>query len=127
MTTFSHNNLSDVDANGVFFKTKVLQLTFPNVLMSTLEILEFVEATNCYPNASIAYRILLTMSVTVASMERSFSKLKLLKSYLRSSMSQERLNDSTILFRLQKICYLLRLIKTTIYKQFFFLLYTLEL
>ena len=127
MTTFSHNNLSDVDANGVFFKTKVLQLTFPNVLMSTLEILEFVKATNCYPNASIAYRILLTMSVTVASMERSFSKLKLLKSYLRSSMSQERLNDSTILFRLQKICYLLRLIKTTIYKQFFFLLYTLEL
>ena len=32
------------------------------------------------------------MPVTVASAERSFSKLKLLKNYLRSAMSQERLN-----------------------------------
>jgi hypothetical protein len=32
------------------------------------------------------------MPVTVASAEISFSKLKLLKNYLRSTMSQERLN-----------------------------------
>ena len=32
------------------------------------------------------------MPVTVASAERTFSKLKLLKNYLRSVMSQERLN-----------------------------------
>ena len=32
------------------------------------------------------------MPVTIASAERSFSKLKLLKNYLRSMMSQERLN-----------------------------------
>jgi hypothetical protein len=47
---------------------------------------------DCYPNASVAYRILFIVFVTVASVERSFSKLKLLKNYLRSSMSQERLN-----------------------------------
>lgn len=35
---------------------------------------------------------MLTVPVTVASAERSFSKLKLNKNYLRSKMSQERLN-----------------------------------
>ena len=50
-----------------------------------------------YPNASIAYRILLTIPVTVASVKRKFSKLKLLQSYLRSTMSQERLNELAIL------------------------------
>ena len=34
---------------------------------------------------------LLTLPIIVASGERSFSKLKLIKNYLRSSMSQDRL------------------------------------
>ena len=60
--------------------------------MSAFGILEFVIAADCYPNVSVAYRILLTVPVIVASVEKSFSKLKLLKNYLRSTMSQERLN-----------------------------------
>ena len=51
-----------------------------------------------YPNASIAYRILLIIPVTVALAKRNFFKLKLLKPYLQSTMSQERLNELTILF-----------------------------
>lgn len=46
-----------------------------------------------YPNVWIALRILLTIPVTVASGERSFSKLKLIKTYLRSTMLQDRLTS----------------------------------
>jgi len=46
-----------------------------------------------YLNVSIAYQILLTIPVTRASVEKSFSKLKQLRNCLRSTMLQERLND----------------------------------
>jgi hypothetical protein len=75
-----------------FSELKVLRESLLEELMSALEILQFVKAADCYPNFSIAYHILLTISVTVASAERSFSKLKLLKNCLRSTMLQERLN-----------------------------------
>lgn len=50
-----------------------------------------------FSNTIIAYRIFLTILVTIASAERSFSKLKLLKSYSRSIISQERLNDLSLI------------------------------
>ncbi|XBH64849.1 hypothetical protein VPH35_118538 [Triticum aestivum] len=89
---FTHKKSRDVDLDDFFSELKVLQLTLPDALMSALEILQFVTAANCYPNVSVAYRILLTIPVTVASAERSFSKLKLLKNCLRSTMLQDRLN-----------------------------------
>lgn len=48
-------------------------------------------------NISIALRILLTIPVSVATAERSFSKLKLIKNYLRSRMGQERLQNLAII------------------------------
>lgn len=39
----------------------------------------------------------LTIPVTVASAKRSFSKLKLIKNYLRNSISQDRLTNIAIL------------------------------
>jgi hypothetical protein len=39
----------------------------------------------------------LTIPVAVASAKISFSKLKLIKSYIRSTMSQERLNGLALL------------------------------
>lgn len=45
----------------------------------------------------VALRIAVTLPVTVASAERSFSKLKLLKTCLRPTMSQERLNGLALM------------------------------
>ena len=47
----------------------------------------------------MAYMLLLTLLVTVATCERSFAKLKLFKNLLRSrpTMSQERLSDQAVL------------------------------
>jgi hypothetical protein len=84
----------DVELNALISELSVMKFTLPDTdtPMSAMEIFEFVREADCYPNISIAYRLLFTMPMTVASAERSFSKLKLLKNYLRSVMSQERLN-----------------------------------
>ncbi|XP_069477668.1 zinc finger MYM-type protein 1-like [Ambystoma mexicanum] len=48
---------------------------------------------NVFPQLCIGLRIFLTIPVSVATGERSFSKLSLIKIYLRSPMGQERLNS----------------------------------
>ena len=39
----------------------------------------------------------MTLPVTTATPERTFSKLKLIKTYLRNRMSQDRLSDLSLL------------------------------
>ena len=41
--------------------------------------------------------IFLTVPITTATAERSFSALRCIKTYLRNSMTQQRLNDCLIL------------------------------
>jgi hypothetical protein len=50
-----------------------------------------------YPTTVVALRILLTLPVSVASGERSFFKLKLIKPYLRSSISQTKLRNLSLI------------------------------
>jgi hypothetical protein len=90
--TFSSQDSSDIEVNDLLFELKVMKLSLPERPMSSMEIFEYVRQMDSYPNISITYRILYIVPVTVASAERSFSKLKLLKNYLRSTMSQDRLN-----------------------------------
>ncbi|XP_065642854.1 uncharacterized protein LOC136074462 [Hydra vulgaris] len=49
------------------------------------------------PNLSIVYKIYLTPPVTSANAERSFSKLKIIKSYLRSTMTNEHLSGLALI------------------------------
>ena len=64
---------------------------------SPINVLNYVKRLESFPNACIAFRILLIIPVTIASAERSFSKLRLIKSYLRSTMSQEKSSGLAIL------------------------------
>lgn len=57
----------------------------------------YIKTLYSFPNVYIAYRILLSIPVTVGATGISFSKLKLLKSYLRLTMLQDRLNGLAIL------------------------------
>jgi hypothetical protein len=71
---------------------KLFTTPLPN--STPLEVLQFIVNNNNFvPNVAVALRIILTMPVSVTSGERSFSKLKIIKNYLRPSMNQERLSD----------------------------------
>jgi len=61
-----------------------------------LELLQFIQKYNLgnsVPNIVIMLRIFLTITVSAATCERSFSKLKLIKNYPTSSMSTLRLRN----------------------------------
>ena len=64
-----------------------------------LDLLGFIVlyGDDIFPNLRISLQILLIIAVSIASCERSFSKLKLILSYLRASMGQDRLSDLALL------------------------------
>lgn len=69
---------------------KMIPLHIENI--GATNILNSLKQKSCFPNAIITYQIVLTIPINVASDERNISKLKLLKSYLWSSMLQEKPN-----------------------------------
>ena len=75
-TALEKDKKSDIDANDLFVELKLLQNFMPKENMRPVEILNFLKRHDCFFNASIAYRVLLTIPVTVASANRSFSKFK---------------------------------------------------
>ena len=72
--------------------------TINDVLLSLLPL------TEAYPNLVKLIRIALTIAVSTAQCERSFSTLRLIKSYLRSTMCEERLSDLAVLSIEKDMC-----------------------
>ncbi|KAK6297931.1 hypothetical protein J4Q44_G00309860 [Coregonus suidteri] len=90
----TYGDSRDIDAKDLCNELKVLSRRLDSEA-KPLDALEYIsrhQMASLYPNAFVAQRVLLTLPVTVASGERTFSKLKLIKNDLRSTMSQERLN-----------------------------------
>lgn len=94
-------NRFDIDGEDLYNELELLPIFFPNASTSTpTDILSYIYSNNLissFPNISTALRIYLTLPVTVAEGERSFSKLKLIKNYLRSTMTQDRLTNLAII------------------------------
>jgi len=65
-------------------------------ISSYTEALKYAD-TDLFPNVRIVLQICATRSSTTASNERSFSALKRLKTYLRSTMLAERLNGLALM------------------------------
>ncbi|XP_065660055.1 TNF receptor-associated factor 3-like isoform X2 [Hydra vulgaris] len=67
-----------------------------NALLNAYDFLNYIykeELQETYPNLVIALRIIITLPVTVASAERSFSKLKLIKTFLSKRKKMASLNE----------------------------------
>ena len=68
--------------------------------LSPLQLLNAIynlQLQSIFGEICIALRIFYTLPVSVAGGERAFSKIKLVKNYLRSTMSQDRLNSLALL------------------------------
>ena len=102
ITSFYH---SDINTNQLCLHLLVLASNFPDkdrATASVMDIKEYIQKMSVSERQLIAevsnlLQLLLVMPSTNAISERSFSALRRVKNYLRSSMAQERLNHLLLL------------------------------
>ena len=90
------NNVSKEMVEEMMLLKKIRHANLGDVQMSPLQLLNKLHDArleSLFPNVCISLRIFCTLPVTVASAERSFSQLKRIKSYSKSTMAQERLQS----------------------------------
>lgn len=76
-------------------------VVYPRIPRGPRELLKFINQSDLldvFPNITIALRMFLCTFATNCSAERSFSALRRIKSYLRSTMNDSRLNSLAILY-----------------------------
>ena len=94
------NGDSDIDELDLFTELKALMHIVPEQNATPMDVLCYMRSSRLdevFPNVTTALRILLTVPITVASAERSFSKLKLIKTFLRSTMREDRLESLALI------------------------------
>jgi hypothetical protein len=88
------NNFAAYKAEMVRWKCKWQNATEkPSTLIDTLKHVK----PELYPNIHRAVKVLLTMPVTSATAKRSVSAIKRIKTYLRSTMVEDRLNGLSLM------------------------------
>ena len=107
----SAEKMAQIYASDISAEFPSQLLSFWNALMSEIKkiktgsishlaellLLRHSSIVSSVPDVATALKLFLTLPVTVASAERSFSKLKIIKKYLRSTMAQQRLSGLSIL------------------------------
>ncbi|CAF3808597.1 unnamed protein product, partial [Rotaria sp. Silwood1] len=88
----------DVDSNAlknefIVIKTMLMSKTINNVIQFLNELIPFSTA---FPQTLRMIKSAITMPISQVACERSFSKMKIIKNYLRNSMSDKRLSDLTV-------------------------------
>ena len=58
---------------------------------------ELIPMSDAFPQTLKMITNAITMPISQVTCERSFSKMKIIKNYLRNSMSHERLSDLTVI------------------------------
>jgi len=83
----SKTESSDVNVLGLFDELKTLRNVIRENLSSLLDLLRFLQKSFAggFLNLSIALRVVLTIPISSGE-QRSFSRLKLIKTYLRANM-----------------------------------------
>ena len=78
----------------IVIKSMVQSTTITDVVQYLNELIPFSDA---FPQTIRMIKNSITMPISQVTCERSFSKMKIIKNYLRNSMSDKRLSDLTVL------------------------------
>ncbi|XP_068241063.1 zinc finger MYM-type protein 1-like [Palaemon carinicauda] len=100
-TALRDGESKDIDTTDLCHELQAVAHRLQPDTVTPLDVLKFIceqGLVHSVPNTFVALRILLTFPVTVASGEKSLSKLKLIKTYVRSTMTVERLVGLAMVF-----------------------------